>query len=66
MASLPDLAGAACVDPALWTSGDEPMKGFQASRLRRLCEATGERFDPALTKAQATRRISELERLASA
>ena len=44
-----------------WVTGDEPMTGAQASYLKTLCEETGETFDAALTKADASRRIDELK-----
>ncbi|SDY20174.1 DUF3072 domain-containing protein [Citreimonas salinaria] len=42
----------------------EPMTEQQAVRLRELCERTGEPFDTALTKYQASRRLAYLEELA--
>ena len=44
-----------------WTTGDEPMTGAQASYLKTLSEEAGEEFDPELTKAEASRRIDELQ-----
>jgi hypothetical protein len=37
------------------------MTGAQASYLKTLCEEAGEAFDPSLTKAQASKRIDELQ-----
>ena len=48
-------------DPHDWTTGDEPMTGAQASYLKTLSEEAGETFDPDLTKAEASRRIDELQ-----
>lgn len=48
-------------DPADWTTGDEPMTGAQASYLKTLSEEAGEGFDDTLTKADASRRIDELQ-----
>jgi len=48
-------------DPADWTTGDEPMTGAQASYLKTLSEEAGEEFDQSLTKADASRRIDELQ-----
>ena len=48
-------------DPDDWTTGDEPMTGAQASYLKTLSEEAGEGFDPNLTKAQASKRIDELQ-----
>ena len=47
--------------PEEWTTGDESMTGAQASYLKTLCEEAGESFDPALTKAEASKRIDELQ-----
>lgn len=47
-------------DPDDWTTGDEPMTGAQASYLKTLCEEAKEQFDPALTKAEASKRIDSL------
>jgi Protein of unknown function (DUF3072) len=48
-------------DPERWVTGDEPMTGAQASYLRTLSEEAGEGFDESLTKAEASRRIEELQ-----
>lgn len=48
-------------DPADWTTGDEAMTGAQASYLKTLSEEAGEAFDDTLTKADASRRIDELQ-----
>jgi hypothetical protein len=48
-------------DPDEWTTGEEEMTGAQASYLKTLCEEAGETFDPDLTKAQASKRIDELQ-----
>jgi len=48
-------------DPDDWTTGDEPMTGPQASYLETLSREAGEEFDPGLTKAEASRRIDELQ-----
>lgn len=47
--------------PEEWVTGDETMTGAQASYLKTLCEEAGEAFDPGLTKAEASRRIDELQ-----
>jgi Protein of unknown function (DUF3072) len=49
-------------DPNDWVSGDEPMMGAQASYLKTLSEEAGDpqAFDPALTKAEASKRIDAL------
>ncbi|WP_235907529.1 DUF3072 domain-containing protein [Siccirubricoccus phaeus] len=48
-------------DPEDWTTGEEAMTGAQASYLKTLSEEAGEEFDPGLTKAEASRRIDELQ-----
>lgn len=48
-------------DPDEWTTGDETMTGAQASYLRTLSEEAGEEFDENLTKAEASKRIDELQ-----
>ena len=48
-------------DPGEWKTGDEPMTGAQASYLRTLSDQANEAFDEALTKAEASRRIDELQ-----
>jgi len=49
-------------DPEDWTTGDEPMTGPQRSYLKTLCQEAREDFDDNLTKAEASRRIDELQR----
>ena len=48
-------------DPDDWTTGDEPMTGAQASYLKTLSEEAGAEFDDTLTKADASKRIDELQ-----
>ncbi|WP_137898594.1 DUF3072 domain-containing protein [Sphingomonas sp. 2SG] len=48
-------------DPSDWTTGDETMTGAQASYLKTLSEEAGEEFDDSLTKADASKRIDELQ-----
>ena len=48
-------------DPDEWVTGDEPMTGAQRSYLKTLCEEAREGFDENLTKAQASKRIDELQ-----
>jgi hypothetical protein len=47
-------------EPDEWKTGDEPMTDAQGSYLQTLCAETGEEFDAALTKAEASKRIDEL------
>jgi len=44
-----------------WVTGDEPMTGPQASYLETLSQEAGEEFDPKLSKADASKRIEELQ-----
>ena len=48
-------------DPDEWVTGDEEMTGAQRSYLQTLAEEAGEEFDPNLTKAEASKRIEELQ-----
>ena len=48
-------------DPARWTTGDEPMTGAQRSYLHTLAEEADEDVDDDLTKAEASKRIDELQ-----
>ena len=48
-------------DPNDWATGDEPMTGAQKSYLKTLSEQAGETFDDTLTKADASKRIDELQ-----
>ena len=48
-------------DPDNWTTGDEPMTGAQHSYLKTLSDEAGEPTDENLTKAQASKRINELQ-----
>ena len=49
--------------PEDWTTGDERMTGAQRSYLKTLCEEAKQPFDENLTKAQASLRIDELQRV---
>ncbi|MBA3772686.1 MAG: DUF3072 domain-containing protein [Ramlibacter sp.] len=48
-------------DPQDWVTGDEPMTGAQRSYLKTLSEEAKEAFDDTLTKADASKRIDELQ-----
>ncbi len=48
-------------DPNEWVTGDEPMTGAQASYLKTLSDEANEPFDEALSKADASQRIDELQ-----
>lgn len=47
--------------PEDWTTGNEPMTGPQRSYLQTLCREAGEEFNEQLTKAEASKRIDELQ-----
>ena len=48
-------------DPDDWVTGDEPMTGAQRSYLKTLSEEAKVDFDEQLTKAEASKRIDELQ-----
>jgi hypothetical protein len=48
-------------DPNDWVTGEEPMTAPQASYLQTLCQEAGEDFDDSMSKAEASRRIEELQ-----
>jgi hypothetical protein len=48
-------------NPDDWTTGDEPMTGAQRSYLSTLSEEANEPFDENLSKAEASKRIEELQ-----
>jgi hypothetical protein len=48
-------------DPDDWVTGDEPMTGPQRSYLDTLAQEAGEDVDDRLSKADASRRIDELQ-----
>ena len=48
-------------NPDDWTTGGEPMTGAQRSYLKTLSEEAKEPFDDRLTKAEASKRIDELQ-----
>ena len=48
-------------DPDAWTTGDKPMTGAQRSYLHTLADEAGVEADDELTKAEASKRIDELQ-----
>jgi hypothetical protein len=48
-------------DPDEWVTGDEPMTGAQKSYLETLSQEAGEEVDESLSKADASKRIEELQ-----
>lgn len=49
-------------DPDDWKTGGERMTGAQRSYLKTLTDEAGEEFDENITKADAAKRIDELQR----
>lgn len=48
-------------DPDTWTTGAEPMTGAQHSYLKTLSDQAGEEVDETLNKAEASKKIDELQ-----
>jgi hypothetical protein len=48
-------------DPQDWVTGEEPMTGPQRSYLQTLAQEAGENVPEALTKADASRLIDQLQ-----
>jgi Protein of unknown function (DUF3072) len=48
-------------DPDEWVTGDESMTDAQASYLKTLATEAGEEVDEDLTKAEASKKIDELQ-----
>jgi hypothetical protein len=48
-------------DPDEWKTGDEEMTGAQRSYLQTLADEAGEDVDLDLTKAEASKKIDELQ-----
>jgi hypothetical protein len=61
MSDKNDNSQAAAKDPDDWVTGDESMTGPQASYLKTLAQEAGEEFDPELSKAEASKKIDELQ-----
>ncbi|MBV9862657.1 MAG: DUF3072 domain-containing protein [Alphaproteobacteria bacterium] len=57
----PDQGSNQIKDPDDWVTGDEEMTGAQASYLQTLAEQAHEAVDPDLTKAEASKKIDELQ-----
>lgn len=57
----PDEASNRIKDPEEWTTGDEPMTGAQFSYLKTLASEAGEEVEENLTKAEASKRIDDLQ-----
>ena len=48
-------------NPDEWTTGNEPMTGAQKSYLKTLSDEAGEELNETLTKAEASKRIEDLQ-----
>jgi hypothetical protein len=48
-------------DPDEWKTGDEEITGAQRSYLQTLADEAGEEIDLNLTKAEASKKINELQ-----
>ena len=48
-------------DPDDWKTGEEPMTGAQRSYLSTLASEAGEKVGDELTKAEASKKIDELQ-----
>jgi hypothetical protein len=48
-------------DPDKWVTRDEPMTGAQRSYIHTLAEQAGEEVDDEMTKAEASKKIDELQ-----
>ena len=57
----PELPNNTQKDPDEWVTGDETMTGAQASYLKTLADEAGEDVGSDLTKAEASKKIDELQ-----
>jgi hypothetical protein len=58
---IPDENSNRIKDPDDWVTGDEEMTGAQASYLQTLAEEAHEPIEPDLTKAEASKKIDQLQ-----
>jgi DUF3072 family protein len=58
---MTDEASNTIKEPEDWTTGDEPATGAQESYLRTLAGEAHEEVPADLTKAEASRKIDELQ-----
>lgn len=56
-----NVQGSPAKDPDGWVTGDEPMTGPQGSYLQTLAREADVEVDPTLTKAEASKKIDELQ-----
>ncbi|GAA1824690.1 DUF3072 domain-containing protein [Planosporangium flavigriseum] len=61
MADPSEIPQSAIKDPDDWTTGDEPPTGAQRSYLGTLAREAGEEAPDDLTKAEASKKIEELQ-----
>lgn len=61
MAVRNPMHGNPAKDPKDWITGDEPMTGPQESYLNTLAQEAGEHIRPELSKAEASKKIDELQ-----
>ena len=59
--SKPEAASNTVKDPDQWTTGGEQMTGAQQSYLNTLAQEAGEQVEDDLTKAEASKKIDELQ-----
>ena len=57
----PDERSNTIKDPDEWKTGEEQMTGAQRSYLKTLSDETGEEVDETLSKAEASKKIEELQ-----
>lgn len=57
----PNQDGNRIKPPDEWKTGDEPMTGAQDSYVHTLAQEAGEQVDDDLTKAEAAKKIEELQ-----
>lgn len=56
-----EVSASAQKDPDTWTTGEEPMTGPQESYLQTLAHEAGEELPSGLSKAEASKKIDELQ-----
>lgn len=61
MSDARETPQSAIKDPDDWTTGDEPPTGAQRSYLETLAREAGEEVPGDLTKAEASKKIDELQ-----
>lgn len=59
--SQPKQEGNKIKPPDEWKTGDEPMTGAQDSYVHTLAQEAGEQVDDNMTKAEAAKKIEELQ-----